>query len=135
MLWRKAVLLTVGVASSPEIAEVTEVPGIQLANSLFPYLFKKVITKRLAAGCQTSVLTLSRQADSLVSAYFEELLNLKNIEALQFRTSNAIKHAKLSDVDLEFLSIPASTATVEWAFGVAGDVNCYKDPTFGWLLR
>jgi hypothetical protein len=76
------VLLYVGVASSPEIAEVTKVACIQSANPLFPYLFKRVITKRLAAGCQTSVPTLSRQADSLVSDYFEELPNLNNIDAL-----------------------------------------------------
>lgn len=94
----------------------------QSTNTLFPDLLERAAAKRRGANSRHSSLALSRQANCFVSAYFDDLPYLAPTDLIQFWSSNRVKFGVLCDIALEYLSIPASTATVERVFSIAGDI-------------
>ena len=103
-------------------AQCEEESDQSLANSLFPDLMERAKAKRRAVGPRQG-LSAGFQAESILSAYVNDFSTMKKCSnVLEFWQTNSVKYGKLSDIAIGYLTIPASTATIERVFSIAGDV-------------
>jgi len=98
---------------------------LSVTDSLFRDFMERANAKRRASGPQQG-LSVGFQAESIIAAYFSDLPYTKTNDVLKFWWCNSAKYGKLAEIALGFLTIPASTATIERVFSIAGDIADVK---------
>uniref|UniRef100_A0A914VKZ7 HAT C-terminal dimerisation domain-containing protein n=1 Tax=Plectus sambesii TaxID=2011161 RepID=A0A914VKZ7_9BILA len=118
-----AVTVAASAHSSP--SELSEEQPSSLV-SLFPDLMAMAQAKRSTEGVMRG-LGVSLQAEKILVAYTNDLPSSAHCaDSLRFWQVHSKKYGVLSDIDLQLLTVHASSATIEQVFSIAGDVADVK---------